>query len=533
MIGKIMDDYKLYELNEIERNTLDAINVPIEVYEIVGGELSIIYFNKETLDFFEGTYEKLATEYERYMYSYIHPEDRKRLKETTDYAIENDKSGYECTYRSLNRKTGKYYWINEKANIVKKNDGVVLLYVNYINPSKFEELYAKDEDNILSNKKLGKETDFQKALLSRLSHNMRTPMNAIVNFAEFGITEAENDNTLRYFKDIKTSSEYLSGLLNDMLDLHTIETGKIEIKPDIIEYKNFINSILKIFSVKAENKNIKFAYLENGDIPSYLFTDRLRLNQIIINLLSNAIKYTPEFGKVYFKIEFNKKNENETEMTVKIVDNGIGISKEFMEKLFVPFTRENNKLISAGDGSGLGLSIVKNLIEILGGDINIRSKYGKGTFCTVTLPLIEISKDEYLKKPNSYLGLEDANKLKGKKILIVDDNQINLKILNKILLKVGCMVEIAYNGVEAFEQYKRYEEDYFDAIVMDVKMPLMDGYSCTKMIRNENKKIPIIILSANAYHEDVTLSLLKGANAHLSKPIDKRKLISTLEFFVI
>jgi hypothetical protein len=263
MIGRIMDNLKLYELNEIEKAALDFLNVPIEVYEIVEGELSIIYFNKETLNFFNGTYEELTVEYDRYMYSYIHPEDRKRLKETTDYAIENDKDGYECTYRSLNRKTGKYYWINEKANIVKKNDGVILLYVNYVNPSNFEELFAKDEDKILSNNKLEKETEFQKALLNRLSHNMKTPMNAIVNLSEFGIAESENDNTLKYFKDIKSSSEYLSGLLNDMLDLHTIETDKLEIKPSIIEYKDFINSILKIFRVKAENKNIKFVYIED------------------------------------------------------------------------------------------------------------------------------------------------------------------------------------------------------------------------------------------------------------------------------
>ena len=522
-----------YKLNEIEKHTVDAIPVPVEIYQIIEGELNFLFANESALKI---NYDKSFFELEELdkndPNTHTHENDKGRVIETINKAIANGMPEYEVTYRSFDKAKKEYFWINEHGKIVYDYFGFTIMYVSYTNPNKYKTLFDKPDDFELCNKAKDDKTGFQDALLSRLSHNLRTPMNAIINLSEFGLNEAEDKKTVEYFNNIKASSEYLLGTLNDMLDLNTIKNDKIVLKPSIVDFESDINDILAVFNAKAENKDIQFKYVKKGIAPMYIFTDKLRFNQIISNLLNNAMKYTPNYGKVYFKIKFHRAYGKRLLLQLEVIDNGIGMSDEFLDKIYMPFAREHNNLLYVGEGSGLGLTIVKNLVDIMGGDISVKSKYGKGSSFTVMLPVMEISNKEYYERTRNEIHINSVRKLNGKKLLVVDDHDLNLKILHKILSTAGCEVELAYNGLEAYEKYKVYPKEYFDGILMDIKMPLMDGYSCTKKIREENSNIPIIMLSANAYNEDITTSLEKGANAHLSKPIEKNKLLDTIEFFV-
>ena len=528
-----MSNIVKYKLSQIEEHTLNATPVPIEIYQIIDGELLFLYANKEALDFYSAkNIDELSALYEKDPNIHTHENDKLRVNEIISRAVENKTKEYDATYRSFDIKKGEYIWVNEHGKIVHDYFGFDIAYVTYTNPNKYEALFAKPGDSLLCEQAQKDDTGFQDALLSRLSHNLRTPMNAIINLAGFGLDEAMDNKIVEYFSNIKSSSEYLLGTLNDMLDLNTIKSGQIELRPSIVDFESDINDILATYVPKADKKDIAFKYVKKGHAPMYIFADKFRFNQIITNLLSNAIKYTPNFGKVYLKIKFHRARDKRLLLHIEVIDNGIGMSEEFIDKIFLPFAREHNNLMYVGDGSGLGLTIVNNLVNLMGGEIQVKSKYGKGSAFTITIPTMEITNEEYYEKTRSKIDISQISRLNDKRILVVDDHELNLKILEKILKSAGCKVEIANNGLEAYETYKVYPKDYFDGILMDIKMPLMDGYSCTKKIREENEEIPIIMLSANAYSEDIKLSLKKGANAHLSKPIEKEKLLNTMEFFI-
>lgn len=359
--------------------------------------------------------------------------------------------------------------------------------------------------------------------LARMSHDMRTPLNGIIGIADFGFKEAKNPLMRDYFSKIINNSNFLLSLINDVLDMQSIERGKLKIYSIPIIAKDCFEGIGIIVSPRAKEKNIKLNLSKTSDGPKYIMGDCLRFQQIFSNIIGNSIKYTPNGGTINWSVSFRKEG-NKTYSHHLISDNGIGMSDAFQKHMFESFSTEPNRFSQCERSSGLGLAIVKSMIDLMGGSIKCYSVLKKGTSFEIELPMKVISKREFEEAQVPDL-IEDVN-LENKRILICEDNKINIMIFKKILDQKHILVDIAENGSIGVEKAKSGQ---YDAILMDIRMPVMDGLTATKRIREFNKLIPIIAVSANAYEEDRKKSLRSGMNAHLSKPINQMELFNTLQ----
>lgn len=376
-----------------------------------------------------------------------------------------------------------------------------------------------------SMKKAQEANNIKSKFLASMSHDMRTPLNGIIGLSNFGIEESNNLILTDYFSKIKISSLFLLTLLNDVLDMQSIELGKIKIKKVSIDIDKNIEEIISMVKSRADEKNITLT-IKKDNYPRFVQTDPIRFNQILINLLSNAIKYTQKNGRVNFTINYINKELPYFEFIIQ--DNGFGMSEKFQEHMFEQFSVELNKNSSIEGGSGLGLTIAKNLTELLDGTIMCKSKLNVGSTFIVKLPLAKVDSlvDITICNKNK---LDASSKLLGKKILICEDNYLNIVIIEKLLHKENILTDTAENGKICIQKMK---DSHYDAILMDIRMPVMGGIEAAKNIRKFNTEIPIIALSANAYKEDIEISLSAGMNAHLSKPIDVNKLFTTLRAFI-
>ena len=360
--------------------------------------------------------------------------------------------------------------------------------------------------------------------LSRMSHDMRTPMSTVIGLSDFGIEESKDENLKGYFKQIRESSEYLLGLLNDILDMQSLEYGSIKLTESKTYISDLINDSMNMVMPLAKNKDIKVICKKiNIDDGQIINIDKLRVSQVINNILSNAVKYTNSGGRVDWTIKLVKKNNGEVFLHNIIKDNGVGISKEFLEKIFEPFSQEKNELTYTEGGSGLGLAICKNLVELMGGEISCKSQINKGSEFEFKIPI----KSGYSERKNETKNelLDDLDTLKNKKVLLCEDNEINARILTKVLINKGMLVDWAKNGREGVDKALKSK---YDIILMDIRMPIMDGIEATMRIREKDDNIPIIALSANAYSNDVEKSVKAGMNAHLSKPVNYDDLFSAV-----
>ncbi|MGH4038005.1 MAG: PAS domain-containing hybrid sensor histidine kinase/response regulator [Sphaerochaeta sp.] len=362
--------------------------------------------------------------------------------------------------------------------------------------------------------------------LASMRHDMRTPLNGIIGLANFGIEESKDSTLKDYFSKIRVSSYFLYTLLNDVLDMQSIEQGKLKTVSHTVNLKDKIDEIDTIVRPRAREKNINFTIESLNPYPEYIYTDSIRFNQVLINILSNAIKYTPKGGDVKMIIDYIKARQSYFKIEIK--DNGVGMSENFQKHMFEKFTTEKNPYSALEGGSGLGLSISKYLTEMLGGKIECESELNKGTTITLNMPFQVISKEKYQQQQvgTKILNTDD---LKGKRVLVCEDNYLNTIIVEKLLAKAGIICDVAENGKIGVEMEK---ENEYDAILMDIRMPVLGGIEATRIIRKRNLNIPIIALSANAYKEDIEESLKCGMNAHLSKPIDIKQLFSTLRILI-
>ncbi|MEG0824718.1 MAG: ATP-binding protein [Oscillospiraceae bacterium] len=369
--------------------------------------------------------------------------------------------------------------------------------------------------------------------LSRISHEIRTPMNAIIGMSEIALQSLDDKATVEESIDKSLyASQYLLLLINDILDMSRIESGKVLLTSEVIVCKKFLDAINTIIGAQAEAKGVHYAITEfQGHHASYL-GDSVRLQQILINVLSNAVKFTPKGGTVRLDISQVEADQKRTMLSFKISDTGIGISQAFLPKLFEPFSQEHSGSTSSYGGSGLGLAISKNLAQLMGGDIFVESTLGVGTTFTVKIPL-EIPTDS----PEQLFAtpcLPPAEyDFTGKRFLLVEDHQLNIMVATKLLEFKHATVDVAENGEIALELFTKAPEGTYDAVLMDIRMPVMDGLEATRRIRGLDslwaKQVPIIAMSANAFDEDVTKSKQVGMNAHLAKPIDSELLYHTLE----
>ncbi len=371
--------------------------------------------------------------------------------------------------------------------------------------------------------------------LSNMSHDIRTPLNAIIGYTDLARDHKDNAGKVENYMDkIQVSSEQLLAILNESLEVTRIESGKVSLIEQECHLIELLTDIENTFRLGIQEKGIQF-YVEKDDVRHFsVVIDYIRLKEILFQLVDNAMKYTEPGGRICLTLKESDIAVNGyAKFQFMIKDDGIGISEEFQTSLFEPFKRENNTTESGIPGTGLGLTVVKGLIDIMGGEISVKSEPGKGCCFTVSM-LMKLQKKQQGEHPGDIESDSvDMVSLKEKRILVVEDNEINREIVEEVLKSEGFLVETAQNGEEALERIRESKEGYYSVVLMDIQMPVMDGYEATKAIRNlEDKKlaaVPIVALSANAFAEDYQHSLDVGMDAHVPKPIDRVKLRELLQ----
>ncbi len=367
--------------------------------------------------------------------------------------------------------------------------------------------------------------------LSNMSHDIRTPMNAIVGFSVLLEKDADNPEKVRdYTRKITASSQHLLSLINDVLDMSKIESGKTSLNVDRFSLPELLDELNIILLPQAKAKNQTFEIHVEGAPPKQLLGDRLRLNQILINLLSNAIKYTPDGGRIEFMVgEIPQSGQQYVKLRFTVRDNGIGMSEEFQEQIFTPFSREISSVTNKIQGTGLGMAITKNLVDLMGGIIQVQSQPGKGSTFTVELSFMPAGQEETETDDQEQAEPDEVSAqsvMEGCLFLVAEDNEMNAEILTEMLDMEGAGCEVAANGREALEMFRNSAPGHYDMILMDVQMPVMNGYEATREIRAcghpEAASIPIVAMTANTFAEDVRDAMDAGMNGHLGKPIDMK-----------
>ncbi len=368
--------------------------------------------------------------------------------------------------------------------------------------------------------------------LFNMSHDIRTPMNAIIGFTNLAKRDIDDKEKVgSHLEKIMISSRHLLGLINDVLDMSRIESGKVTIETlpvNVMEQMNLISDVLR-----SDMESKKLAYVHKTDVTdSYVYADALHVNRVLMNIFANAVKFTPEGGTVTFVLrERPSTREGYAFYDFIISDTGIGMSEEFKSHIFEQFSRERSSTVSRTQGTGLGMSIAKSLTTLMGGEIQVESELGKGTTFTVTYEFKLTTKDNMLGSINEQ-SLDAKVNLAGKRVLLVEDNELNTEIALAILETAGFEVETASDGSEAVELMKEKDAGHYDLILMDIQMPIMNGYEATRAIRSldeaEKASIPIIAMTANAFEEDKKNAYAAGMDAHITKPIDVKALLQTM-----
>ena len=373
-------------------------------------------------------------------------------------------------------------------------------------------------------------TDF----LSNMSHDIRTPMNAIIGMTSLIRYDAGNkDKVIEYADKIDISSQHLLGIINDVLDMSKIEAGKTVFKYNDFSILNFIQEINTLFRSQIDEKKQTLTIIKENIRHEWVNGDQIHLMQIFSNLLSNAVKYTQEGGKIQFLIE-----ECETKSSVYakyrflVSDNGMGMSADFKETIFDPFTRAESSMTNKIQGTGLGMAITRNLVKAMGGTIDLESELGQGSCFEVFIDLRIAENRTVALAAQEEIAEPDSNTLKGMRFLCAEDNELNAEILMELLKIEGAECTICENGEKVLETFEQSAPGDYDMILMDVQMPVMNGYEATKAIRRSSHElamtIPIIAMTANAFSEDIQHSLAAGMNVHVSKPVEMKVLEKTI-----
>ena len=363
--------------------------------------------------------------------------------------------------------------------------------------------------------------------LARMSHEIRTPMNGIIGMTEIALREGQSDERrIDCLKKIESSSNYLLGLLNDILDMSKIESGKMKLIQDKCHLSKLVHDLEPLMSSKIEEKGLHYeAKIEL--VHEWFMADELRLNQILVNLLSNAVKYTNSNGHVSLIVKETCESDSISKIYFAVKDDGIGIAKDKQELIFGSFEQADESERARKQGTGLGLAISSRLVHMMDSYIHLDSELGKGSCFSFTLTLEPVDAESV--QENKHAASLDFS---GKRVLVVEDNELNMEITTTLLKDYGIITEEAHNGEEAVQCMKESKEGYYDLILMDIMMPVMDGLEATRAIRKLDRKdcrsVPIIAMSANAFNEDVRRSLASGMNGHLSKPVNIDKLEETL-----
>ena len=370
--------------------------------------------------------------------------------------------------------------------------------------------------------------------LNNMSHDIRTPMNAILGYAQLMVNELKGKNLpeiSEYLKKLQQSGNLLLSIINNVLDMAQIESGRMEIDENYGRIEDIRQNLFEIFGDVAKKKNLVLQYTINVEHENIL-TDTTKVKEIFVNILSNAIKYTSSGGSVKVSIdEFPCDEDGYMMVRTRVSDTGIGMSQEYLTNIFEAFTREQNTTKSKIAGTGLGMSIVKKYVDLLGGTINVESELGKGSTFTVTLKHRIADESYYVKKHIEEPGT-GSEILEGRNILLAEDNDLNAEIAEAILESAGLKIERVEDGIQCVNRIEKMPADTYDMILMDIQMPQMDGYKATQAIRNlpdkDKASIPIVAMTANAFEEDKRDAIAVGMNGHIAKPIQVDKMLSIL-----
>ena len=403
---------------------------------------------------------------------------------------------------------------------------VLLLLVYSLSVSRKKQMEALKEAQDANAANIAKTT-----FLNHMSHDIRTPMNAIVGFTDIAMKRKPDKEVENCLKKIRQSSEYLMTLINDVLDISRIESGKLEYKPVPVDLRDIINTVSSIARGYMENRDLNFCVSREELKTPYVMADEIRIREVLLNIISNAVKFTKDGGAISFAAENAPGNDDHhIIIRYRISDTGIGMSEEFQSRIFDEFTQENDGARTSYKGTGLGMAIAKKYVDLMGGKIEVSSRQGVGSTFTVEIPLriaeqILTEKEEKLRKDMDLHGLH---------VLLAEDNDLNAEIAVSLLEEQGMIVTRAADGKSALLQFCNTAPGTFDLILMDIMMPEMNGYETTKAIRNlsdrpDGKEIPIIAMTANAFAEDVQAALDAGMDDHVAKPMDMDILISAIE----
>ena len=487
----------------------------------------------------------------QWIQEYVHPDDRTRMAETLSFSnlrkVFSEREEYNGTYRSTEGGSLHHYQFDfrkadDRGNVVAGFQVIDAIVEEHEQQAKRE----REQQEALA-EALAAAQQANKAktsFLNSMSHDIRTPMNAIVGFTALAQTHSDDQAQVQdYLEKISTSSMHLLSLINDILDMSRIESGTVKIHETDVHIPDLMHDLRTMIQslIKAKNQNL---FIETQDVVHEdVIADKLRLNQVLLNIVGNAIKFTPAGGDIIIRLvekPCSLKGYTTYEFSVK--DNGIGMSKEFIGHIFDTFSREYTSTVSGIQGTGLGMAITKNIVEMMGGNIRVESEVGKGSLFTVTLNL-RLGK-EFLKKESiseqravpTQLGIKEkeaAFAYSGKRVLLVEDNELNREIATALLEEAGMKVDSVDDGDIAVSTINNAPADRYDLIFMDIQMPKMDGYTATREIRtlpdNRKANIPIIAMTANAFEEDKRKSFESGMNGHIIKPISMEEIAKVLD----
>ena len=406
----------------------------------------------------------------------------------------------------------------------------VLIANRDVTEEKLREL--KQEEELQEAKaKAENASEAKSSFLFNMSHDIRTPMNAIIGYAELASRHLNDTEKLnRYLETIQVCGKQLLSLLGNVLNLARIENNKVEMEYTVSNVHENIGNCVAMFQQQTENKNQTLS-LEEHIIYPYVYMDAPHVSEICLNILSNAVKYTNAGGMISCNVtQTSCEKEGWCNMVITISDNGIGMSEEFQKHIFENFERERNTTACRIDGNGIGMGITKKLVDLMHGTIEVKSKQGEGSIFIVTIPCRKASEENALVKKDTHL--QNHGCLKGSRILLAEDNEINAEVATELLKEEGCIVEVANDGVACFDMIEKADAGYYKMILMDIQMPVMNGYDATIAIRNLNDtkkaRIPIIAMTANAFAEDAKKALSVGMNDHVAKPIDMNILVPAM-----
>ena len=408
---------------------------------------------------------------------------------------------------------------------------MVMLYVQNLVRKKHE---ASEREKIRAVESSLAKSQF----LFNMSHDIRTPMNAILGYTSLALREPTSETQMEYLNKIETSSQHLLALINDILEMSRIESGKVELEYTPNDLCGILEEVRDLFVQQMEQKRMDFSIHTAQVQDRFVWCDKKNLNRVLLNIISNAYKFTPEGGTISASVyEIGSGEDGYGSYELRVQDSGIGMSKEFVERMWGAFERERTSTVSGIEGTGLGLAITKNLVDLMGGTIEVLTSPGSGTEIIIRLKLRLASREDIQKTAVEDPDAADAVDFAGKRLLLVEDNAINLEIAKMILEQMGFVVETAENGQVAVDLVAASRPGYYDAVLMDIQMPVMDGYAATRAIRALEDKalaqVPILAMTANAFQEDVQAAKDAGMQAHIAKPIDigvlTQELISVLK----